>query len=162
MADPKTIKQRIDDRIHMLSSSSDGERRMAFAAVERLMRSEGFTWRDVYIIDGGQNDGGKYTEAEMQELAQVARAEGVEAGIRMGMARARNGGNANGHLTLPSPAEMAEFCQARQRVLKDDAQREFIDEMVVKTRNQVFLRNRLTPATLGYLVSLYIKHGGKT
>ena len=34
--------------------------------------------------------------------------------------------------------------------------------MVVKTRNQMFLRNRLTPGTLGYLVSLYIKHGGKT
>ena len=42
----------------------------------------------------------------MQEFAQAARAEGVEAGIKIGMARASNGsGNANGHLTLPKPSE---------------------------------------------------------
>ena len=48
----------------------------------------------------------------MQEFAQAARAEGVEAGIKMGMARASNG-SGNGHLTLPKPSEMAEYCHDR-------------------------------------------------
>jgi hypothetical protein len=150
MADPKTTKQRIDDRIHMLSSSSDGERRMAFAAAERLMQSEGFTWRDVHIADG------KYTEAEMQELAQAARAEGVEDGIKIGMARARNGNGSDG-LTLPAPLEMARYCHERPQRLKDDNQRDFIDDVYV-----IAQRGRgLSPGRLGYLASIYIQLGGK-
>ena len=47
----------------------------------------------------------------MQEFAQAARAEGVETGIKMGMARASNGGN--GQLTLPKPSEMAQYCHDR-------------------------------------------------
>ena len=35
-------------------------------------------------IESGDDGDGKYTEAEMQEFAQAARAEGVEAGIRIG------------------------------------------------------------------------------
>ena len=67
--------------------------------------------RDVSIVDG------KYTETEMQELAQAARAEGIEAGIKIGMTRASNGsGNTNGHLTLPSPAEMARILSGETTV----------------------------------------------
>jgi hypothetical protein len=137
-------------------------RRTAFAKLERFMQSEGISWSDVgNWVEHTAQDDGKYTEAEMQEFAQVARAEGVEAGKKIGMAHASNG-SGNGHLTLPSPVEMADFCQARRGQLKDDNQRKFIDDMVVATRHQMFLRNRLTPGRLGYLASLYIQNGGKT
>src|SRR5215831_8165909 len=108
--------------------SSGNERRNAFAALERTMQSEGVSWSDIgNIIE--QNADGKYTEEELQEYGQALRAEGVEAGIAIGAARAANGsGNGNGHLTLPSPAEMADFCHTRRGRLKDDKQREFIDE----------------------------------
>jgi hypothetical protein len=142
--------------------STGGERRNAFAALERVMQSEGVSWTDIgdALERDGAHDAGKYTEDEMQEFAQAARAEGVEAGIKIGKTQAHNGGG-NG-FTLPSPAEMANFCSARRRHLKDDKQREFIDEMVAATRNQIFLRHRLKAGTLGYLASIYIKHGGKT
>jgi len=145
--------------------SSGGERRNAFAALERVMQSAGVGWTD--IGDAIEHGGGKFTEDEMVELAQAARAEGVEAGVKIGAARASNGngkgkGNGNGHLTLPRPAEMADFCQTRRGQLKDDKKREFIDEMVIATRRQMFVRYRLTPGRLGYLASIYIQIGGKT
>ena len=93
----------------------------------------------------------------MQEFAQLARAEGVEAGIKIGLARASNGGG-NGHLTLPKPVEMAEYCHERLGRLKDDKQRDFISDMYVVTQ-----RGRsLSPGRLGYLASIYIKIGGRT
>jgi hypothetical protein len=159
VADLGPNKKRIAKLIRMLGSSG-GERRSAFAALERTMQSENISWSDIgnAIEEGGE---GKYSESELQEYGQALRAEGVEAGIKIGMMRVSNGGG-NGHLTLPSPAEMADFCHTRRGHLKDDNQRRFIDEMVVKTHHQMLLRNRLAPGTLGYLVSLYIKHGGKT
>jgi hypothetical protein len=156
-------KRRIVHLFCMLSSSG-GERRNAFAALERTMQSEGMSWSDIgnAIECGFKHDDGKFTEAEVQEFGQAMRAEGLAAGIAVGLARAASNGSGNGHLTLPPPVEMADFCAARRPRLKDDAQRKFIDEMVVKTRNQMFLRYRLTPGTLGYLASIYIKIGGKT
>ena len=52
---------------------------------------------------------------------------------------------------------MAEYCHEQLGWLKDDKQRDFIREPYEKTQ-----RGR-TPhvGTLGYLVSLYMKHGGK-
>src|SRR6516165_3090431 len=116
--------------------SKDGERRNAFTALERSMQSAGVGWTDLgnAIEHGGAecNDG-KYTEAEMLAFAQAARAEGVEAGIQIGLARAGNGGG-NGQLTLPNPAQMAEYCHQRAGQLKDDKQREFIDDIVLLTQ----------------------------
>ena len=69
----------------------------------------------------------------MQEFAQASRAEGVEAGIKIGMARASR---SNGHIVLPEPSEMAEYCHARLGRLKDDKQREFIADMFVITQRR--------------------------
>src|SRR5262245_9475160 len=110
--------------------SSGGERRNAFAALERAMQSQGITWTD--IGDAIEHDEGKYTEIEMQEFAQAARAEGVEAGIKIGLVRASNSGG--GHLVLPKPSEMAEYCHERLGRLKDDKQRDFVSDMHVITR----------------------------
>jgi hypothetical protein len=162
VADLGPNKKRIAQLLRMLGSAG-GERRNAFAALERSMRSEGVSWTDIgdMVEHGGERDEGKYTESELQEYGQALRAEGLEAGIKIGMTRAHNG-SGNGHLSLPSPAEMADFCQAHRGQLKDDKQRKFIDDMVVATRHQMFVRYRMTPGRLGYLASIYIQNGGKT
>jgi hypothetical protein len=122
MADlgPNKKRKRIAQLLRMLSSSG-GERRNAFATLERIMRSEGVSWSDIgNAIERDVEptpDNGRYTESEMQEFAQAARAEGVDAGIKIGLARARNG-SGNGHMTLPKPAEMAEYCHERLSRLK--------------------------------------------
>lgn len=134
-------------------SSSGGEKRNTFAALERTMLSAGVTWTD--IGDSVEHDGdGKYTDAEMAEFAQAARAEGVEDGIKIGAARASNG---NGHakcFTLPEPREMAEYCNDRPHQL-DAKQRDFIDDMCRRRRS-------LTPNQLGWLVHIYIQIGGRS
>jgi hypothetical protein len=156
VADLGPNKKRIAQLLRMLGSSG-GERRNAFAALERVMHSEGISWSDVgnWIEHGGVQDDGKYTEAEMQEFAQVARTEGVEAGIKIGMTRANNRGG-NSHLTLPKPFAMAEYCHDRLGRLKDDKQRDFVNDMLAITRRGV----NLSPRRLGYLASIYIQIGG--
>jgi hypothetical protein len=113
--------KRIAQLTRMLGSRG-GERRNAFAALERTMQSERITWSDY--------------------------------GNRIEHGRAQQ--HSNGHIMLPGPSEMAEYCQQRPNRLKDDAQRRFIDEMYVKTRRGINLQR----GTLGYLASIYIKLGG--
>jgi hypothetical protein len=92
----------------------------------------------------------------MQEYARAVRAEGVEAGIKIGLARAGSG-SGNG-LTLPKPAVMAEYCHERLARLKDDEQRKFVSRIYLVTQ-----RGRAPQrGELGYLASIYIKNGGKT
>lgn len=131
------------------------------------MRSEGVSWSDIgNVVERGfkytepeLQDGGKFTEQEMQEFGQAVRAEAIEAGIAIGLARGGNSsGKGNGHLTLPGPAAMAEYCHARLGQMKDDKQRDFVSDMYVVTRRGA----RLSPGRLGYLTSIYIQIGGKT
>jgi hypothetical protein len=157
MTDVDSTRKKIAQLLRMLGSRG-GERRNAFAALERTMQSAGVSWSDIgNMIEPGK-DPDKYSEEEMQEFAQAARADGVEAGIKIGMSRAKaRSSSGNGHLVLPAPVEMAEFCQARRAQLKDDNQREFVDDMVIITR-----RHRgLSLGRLGYLASIYIQHGGR-
>jgi hypothetical protein len=122
-----------------------GERVNAFAALERLMRREGITWSD--IGNAIEQDDGKYTEEEMLEMVAAVRKEE--------QARAPQ---SNGHIVLPEPAEMAQFCHERRRRLKDDKQREFIDDMLLITQRA----RSLSLGRLGYLASIYIQLGGRT
>jgi hypothetical protein len=142
----------------MLGSSNNSERRNAFAALERTMQSKGVNWSDIgaAIERDAERDEGKYTEAELIEFAQAARAEGVEAGIKIGQANAANSGG-NGHLTLPQPSEMAEYCHQRAGQLKDDKQRDFISDM----RRVTLRRLTLSRPRLGYLISIYVQIGGR-
>jgi hypothetical protein len=155
VADLGPNKKRIAQLFRMLGSSG-GERRNAFLALERIMQSEGVSWTDIgdAIEHGGD---GEYTEDDLQQYGQALRAEGVEAGIKIGESRASNGGG-NGHLTLPKPFEMAEYCHQRLGRLKDDKQRDFVSDMVVITQR----RGNLSPGRLGYLASIYIQIGGRT
>jgi hypothetical protein len=153
VADLGPNRKRIAQLFRMLGSSG-GERRNAFTLLERVMHSEGVSWTD--IGDAIEHDGdGKYTETEMQEFAQALRAEGVEAGIRIGLARAGNGGGDG--LTLPKPFEMAEYCHERPGQLKDDKQRDFVADMYLITQRGT----RLSLGRLGYLASIYIQLGGR-
>lgn len=155
MPDLGPNKKKIAQLCRMLGSSSDGERKAAWRALVRVMQSEGVDWTDIGdVIAGGGDDDGKFTETEMQEFAQAARAEGVETGIKLGMARASNGSD---HLTLPKPLEMAQYCHDRLHRLKDN-QRDFVSDMYVIAQRGT----RLSPGRLGYLASIYIQIGGRT
>ena len=121
------------------------------------MHSEGVTWTDIGDIMASGGDEGKYSESEMHEFAQAARAEGVETGIKIGLARASTG-SGTGHLTLPRPLEMAQYCHERLHRLKDNKQRDFVNDMLVIVQRGI----SLSPGRLGYLASIYIQIGGKT
>jgi|SRR5262245_20955776 len=116
------------------------------------MKSAGVSWSDVgnWIEHSGN---GALNEDEAKEIFDA----GIEEGVRQTEQKFRNQTPGNSHFTLPSTAEMADFCQARRGQLRDNNQREFVDEMVATTR---FGNRRLKPGTLGYLASLYIKLGG--
>lgn len=147
-------KKRIAQLFRLLGSTG-GERRNAFAALERLMQSEGVSWSDIgnTIERDDERNGGKYTEAELQEFGQALRAEGVEAGIKIGLARA-----ANGALSLPKPAEMAEYCHQQLGRLKNDWQRDFVADIFVITRHTM----NLSRGRLANLAKIYIEIGGRT
>jgi hypothetical protein len=146
----------------MLGSSADTERRKAFLSLVSQMKDSGISWTDIgnLIEDEGKNKE-TYTEREMHEFSQAARAEGVETGIKIGLARAGNGaGNgAGGHLMLPRPADMATYCHERLALLRDDNKREFIS----KKYQYLIVRHgaHLSPGELGFLASIYIQIGGK-
>jgi hypothetical protein len=156
VADLGPNKKRIAQLFRMLGSSG-GERRNAFAALERIMQNEGVTWTDIgdSIEHSGERDESKYSESEMREFAQAVRAEGVEAGIKIGLARASNG-SGNGAGTLPSPAIMAEYCHQRPSRLKSDWQREFVADIFVITRNT----KSLSRSRLANLAKIYNEIGG--
>jgi hypothetical protein len=138
VADLAPIKDRLAKCIRLFGSA---ERANARIMTERALRSVGANWTDL-----GDWIEHSYSEDEMLEMVATVRKEE--------RARARQ---SNGHIVLPEPSEMAEYCHQRPNRLKDDAQREFINEMYVKTRQGINLKL----GTLGYLASIYIKLGGR-
>jgi hypothetical protein len=138
-----------------LLGSSGGERRNAFAALERTMQTEGVTWTDLGNAIECSIDG-KYTEDEMQQFALAIRKEGVEEGIKIGMARASNGGSSNDAPAPPSPAIMAAYCQERHDQL-NDWECKFIDDMHVGGKARRFT---LTAKQKNKLQDIYQQLGG--
>jgi hypothetical protein len=150
-----TPRQKIAQVVRQFGAPERGVRVNAWRALELTMKGAGISWSDVgNWIEQNEIDEGKYTEADLQEFGQAMRMEGVEAGIKIGLTRARQ---SNGHIVLPEPSEMAEYCHGRLGRMKDDNQREFVTEMYVITR-----RGRgLSLGRLGYLASIYIQIGGR-
>ena len=138
MADLAPVKERLAKCIRLFGSA---ERANARTMTERALGSVGASWTDL-----GDWIEHSYSEDEMLEMVAAVRKE----------ERARVP-HSNGHIMLPEPSEMAEYCHQRPNRLKDDAQREFINEMYVKTRQGMNLKL----GTLGYLASIYIKLGGR-
>jgi hypothetical protein len=149
VVDLAPIKERLAKCIRLLGSA---ERANARIMTERTLKSVDASWTD--LGDWIENS---YSEAEMCELAAAVRKDAVDEGIKIGMVRVQARQQSNGHIVLPEPSEMAEYCHQRPNRLKDDAQREFINEMYVKTRQGINLKL----GTLGYLASIYIKLGGR-
>jgi hypothetical protein len=153
VADVDPDWKRIAQLTRMLGSRGR-ERRNAFAALERFMHSHGISWSDLgNAIE--RNTDGKYTEDEMQQFALAVRKEGIEEGIKIGIVRGQAQQHSNGHIVLPEASEMAEYCHQRPSRL-NDRERNFISEVYERTRR----RTNLPRGTLGYLASVYIKHGG--
>ena len=144
MVDLAPIKERLAKCIRLFGSP---ERANARIMTERALTSVDANWTDL-----GNWIEHSYSEEEMLEIVDVVRKEEHQRAQQ-------NTAQSNGHFALPSPAEMADFCEARRVQLKDDNQRKFIDEMVWTTHQ--LSHHRLQRGTLGYLVSLYIKHGGR-
>ena len=157
VADLGPNKKRIAQLLRMLGSSG-GERENAWRALEREMQKAGVDWTDIgdVIANGGECSEGKYSESELAEYGQALRAEGVEAGIKIGEARKSNG-SANGHLMLPEYSEMADYCRRHRNDL-EPKHHDFVDRMPVRTQR----RRPLSPKEKGYLASLYIQLGGST
>jgi hypothetical protein len=140
-----TPQERIAQLVRLFGTTERGERANAWRALERTMESVGVTWSDIgNWIEHGD---GKYTEEEMLEMVAAVRKE----------ERARTP-QSNGHIVLPEPLQMAEYCQQRPHRLKDDKQREFISDVYA-----IMLRGSgLSLGRLGYLASIYIQIGGRT
>jgi hypothetical protein len=146
VADLTPIKGKIAKCVRRLGSATPrGDRVAAFLGLGNMLENAGADWNDF-----GDLVENSYSEEEMHQIVDAVRKEERQRAQQ-------SAAQSNGHFALPSPAEMADFCEARRNWLKDDAQRRFIEEMVLKTHNQV----RLQRGTLGYLALIYIKHGGK-
>jgi len=78
-------------------------------------------------------------------------------GSKAGMARRASNGGGNGHLSLPEPKEMAEYCHQQLGRLKNDWQRDFVGDIFRITRRT----SHLTPGRLANLAKIYIEFGGR-
>jgi hypothetical protein len=135
MADLAPIAGKLAKFVRLLGATQRGERAAAFRALQQALETAGADWTDLgdWIEQPGN---GKFSEAEMQELFDAGRRQGVEEGIKLGMVRASNGGgNSHGSNTLPTAPIMAAYCYQRRDQL-NDWEREFIDGMHIggKTR----------------------------
>jgi hypothetical protein len=149
-----TPRQKIAQLVRLFGTTARGERASAWHALERTMEGAGVSWSDVgNWIEQNGIDEGKYTESELQEFGQAMRAEGVEAGIKVGMTRKSNGGAG----TLPSTAIMAEYCHERIGRLQNDWQRNFVTDIFVITRHM----KNLSLSRLANLAKIYIEIGGR-
>jgi hypothetical protein len=138
VVDLAPVKDRLAKCIRLFGSA---ERANARIMTERTLAAVGASWTDL-----GDWIEKSYSEDEMLEMVAAIRKE----------ERARVP-QSNGHIVLPEPSAMAQYCHERLSRLKDDAQRDFIREMLVKTGRGINLQR----GTLGYLASIYIKHGGR-
>lgn len=160
---PLTPRQKIAQLVRMLGSDQQGEQLNVVAMLKSTLKSLNANCND--LGDVIEREASKYSEAQLIEFAEAVRAEtraeAVEQGIKIGEARAKANGKSNGHghgYTLPSAAIMAEHCHYWRGRLRSYREREFVDEMIVKTQQGRGLSLR----TLGYLASLYIGLGGRT
>jgi hypothetical protein len=149
-----TLRERIAQLVRQLGTPERGVRVNAWRFLESTMDGAGINWSDVgnWIEQGG--DDGAYTEDELQQFGQARHAEGVEAGIKIGEARKSSG---NGHLMLPSPKIMAEYCHQRTNRMKNDWQRDFVADLFVITRST----EKLSSSRLANLAKIYIEIGGR-
>jgi hypothetical protein len=141
VADLASVRDRLAKCVRLFGST---ERANARVMTERALASVGATWTD--LGDWIENS---YSEDELREVVEVIRKEE--------RARMPPPPQSNGHITLPEPLEMAQFCHDRSQQLKDDNQPDF----VANTYRKIRFGRGLKRGELGFLVSLYIKLDGR-
>jgi hypothetical protein len=137
VADLAPIKERLAKCIRLFGSA---ERANARTMTERALESVGASWTDL-----GDWIEHSYSEDEMLEMVTAVRKE----------ERARVP-HSNGHIMLPEPSEMADYCYANRGRL-EEKHHSFIDKMSVHRGHRL-----LSLKEKGYLASLYIQLGGRT
>jgi hypothetical protein len=141
VTDLAPVKEKLAKCIRLFGAA---ERANARTMTERTLASVGANWTDL-----GDWIEHSFSEDEMHEIVDVIRKEE--------RARAPQAPQINGHFVLPEVLEMAQYCHDRSGLLKDDNQRDFVDDMY--HRAQRGMQPKRGP--LGYLASLYIKLGGR-
>jgi hypothetical protein len=139
VADLAPIKDRLAKCIRLFGSA---ERANARNMTKRALESVGANWTDL-----GDWVEHSYSEDEMLEMVATVRKE-EQARVPQ----------RNGHIMLPEPSEMAEYCHERFNRLKTDWQRDFITDIYTLTR----LKINLSLPRLGNLAKIYIEMGGRT
>jgi hypothetical protein len=122
------IANRLATLIRLLSSDKDGEVLAAARAMVRTLKAKGV---DIHALaECVESPNGKgLTDAEMQKLYNAGYAAGVQA------AESKQDGNGDFHNIdgTPSWHEMACWIQQRSGRLRDDREREFVDQMTEQT-----------------------------
>jgi hypothetical protein len=106
-----------------------------------------------YLRMLGASDGERRTAFVKLELAMR---DAKVSWTDIGQARASNG-NGNGHLVLPKPEEMAEYCHQQFGRLTNDWQRKFVADLFIITRRT----SNLSLSRLANLAKIYIETGGR-
>jgi len=167
-------------------SAEAGVQASALGHCELAMKAAGIDWRDIGNLvtnafkrmemdaDAGMSLGDicnliehGYTTKETlryaEEYAEGKRAEGVEAGIKIGLARANAGlihgnGHSGGGFLLPSAAEMTAYCHAHFNQLGNEWTRNFITAMVARMKRMS--SKQLSPKQIVNLGKIYVELGG--
>jgi hypothetical protein len=137
-------RKKIAKIIRMFGAPEHGVQANAWRSMARLLETKGLSWTDI----GNVIEYCDFTEDELRELFETALKEATK------RVQAQQ---SNGHITLPTLLEMAEFCRQRSNVLKDDKQRDFVCDMYIYAQRGM----NLSRGRLGYLASIYIQSGGQ-
>lgn len=150
MTDLTPIAGELAKRLRLLSSDKDGEVVAAWRAMVRLLNSIGADIHDV--ADRVEHAGnGALNEAEMQEIYDAGKKEGVRLTEQKLRSRAYQGTT-----QLPPARDMAMFCYRNIDELKSDWEREFVTNMASWTRTRP-----LSLKQQAHLEKIYIKLGGR-
>ena len=135
--------------VRLLASNRQGEAAAAMQAFGRTLQSAG---ADVIhsVAERIEHPGDKLSDAEMQEI--------LDAGIKIGLQKAKQqqNGHAGATLQMPSARVMALWCYEHIDELHDEKDREFVRSIVSWTR-----RREPTPRQQPWLEDIYIKTGGQ-
>jgi hypothetical protein len=150
----KSFEVRIADLVRMLGSESEGEVLAAHGALKRLLKSQGVSFTDLgngieKLATGGLE------EAHMQRLFDAGYARGLnDATRKQAEEQAVCGQRLDGSYDWEA---IALYCQREKERLREDRQRQFVDDMA----SRLTWSREPTPKQATYLLSLFRQLGGR-
>jgi hypothetical protein len=149
------VAKKISRLFRMLGSPFEGEVHNALTMLKRLLASEGLTFNDVAtVIEGfnGEIEEKKYSDTD----ADIIFAKGVEKG-RVEESRKQQAPpefyDADGS---PRWYEIAVFCQQNSTRLRNEWERNFIDDMP----SRIIKYGKPTVKQVPHLLAIFVKLGG--